>query len=433
MKRSRVGTPTKLGLLATAVVGLLAMGGVTTAAYAADGEWAPQSTRELYPVYENEAQCYDGMEVLVSAADNVVAGEVITDTLLDGKPLTGDAETRVGPGVHNYTYIVTNLNSEADPKESVTKSGSFTVVECPPPAPSVTLGPITATANDDGIARSIPVSGSVTLANLPDNAEVTIVTTASNGVFSVTPVPAAGSFSTTLLGDFPDGTVGVTSQVYVNGTAAGASSSTSVVFTAPVEPQPEAPIVDAHLNGILTDDNKSAVHAVVTVDRNDAEGPLTVVIAHGDSENPDATLEFIEDTETLRVTFPMDTCGDIEFSVRFADSQNEGQTSMVNVPCPETDNGTPGNDGDNGGTPGGGDDNSGGDKGDTDDSKSTVTTPKQPTGNTVPGGKTDGFGLSSSDSAGVSPLVFGGASLAVALMIAIGVVAYQRRQSLAGE
>ncbi len=430
MKRSKVGAPTRLGILATAVVGLLVAGGATVA-YAADGEWTAQSTRELYPVYDNDAQCYDGMDVLVGATDNVVDGEVISNTLLNGAPLNGDAEDRVGPGVHNYTYVVTNLNSEANPKESVTKSGSFTVVECPAPDPSATLGPITATANDDGIARSIPVSGSVALANLPEGAEVSIVTTASNGVFSVTPISAAGPFSTTLLGDFPDGTVTLVSQTYVNGTATGAPSSTSVVFTAPVEPQPEAPIVDAHLNGVLTEDNKSAVHAVVTIDRNDAEGPLTVVITHGDSEKPDATLEFIEDTETLRVTFPMDACGNIEFSVRFADSPNEGQTQVVKVPCPATPGGNTGGP-DNNGTSGG-TDNGGVDKGDTDGSKSTVTTPKKSTVNTVPGGKTDGFGLSSSESAGISPLVIGGSSLAVVLMIALGVVAYQRRQSLAGE
>jgi hypothetical protein len=360
MKRLKVGTPTKFKAVAIAAVALLALGS-SAAANAVEDEWVAQSTRTLMAVYdEGQPHCYSGEDVRIGANDNLVAGEVITDTVVDGTPLTGDAENRVGPGVHNYTYVVTNLNSATDPKESVTKSGSFTVDVCPTPDPSATLSPITATANDDGTMRSIPVSGSVTLADIPQGATVTVVTTASSGATSTTSVSTSGPFSTTLTGSFPDGAVTVTSQTYVNGSAVGAASSTSVTFTAPpVEPQPEAPIVDAQMHGVLVDGKQPSVHAVVTIDRNDAEGPLTIIITHGTSEKPDATLEFIEDTETLRVTFPMDTCGVIDFSVRFADSQNEGQVQKVDVPCAPSDNGG-GNDNGDGDTDGANNGNTGG-------------------------------------------------------------------------
>ncbi len=132
-------------------LGSIALGGIATSASAVEvTPWTPQSTATLYPVYENEEQCYDGgIPVLVSASVNEVAGERVGNFTVNGNPLPGDAEYRVGVGEYTYTYTVTNLNSTADPQESVSLGGSFSVVACevPEPPASPTVGTPTASGS----------------------------------------------------------------------------------------------------------------------------------------------------------------------------------------------------------------------------------------------------------------------------------------------
>lgn len=442
----KMGKQSIIASIATLAAGLLVTAGSVSAANANDEAWVPQSSVTATPLLDQytvlNGECY----VLVQFNINEVAGESVGNLLIEGNPPNGDGEDRFAEGTYGFTYDVTNLNSTADPQEVVGKSGSFSIPSCDElmPDPSATLGPLTATANDDGTTRSVSFSGSVSLADIPEGASVTVVTTASSGGSTTT--TGGGSYNGTITGTFPDGTVTITSQTFVDGSAVGSPVSTTVTFTPPVvDPEPTAPIVDGQLGGVLTEDNKSAVHAVVTVVRGDAEGPLTVVIGHGETDVPDQTLVFEGGAEeTLRVTFEIDECGDIPFTVAFADSPVQGKTQVVDVPCPATsgggngDNSGGGDDGDNDGSTGG---NTGGsDNTDTDtatsgtggstsggDSEGSTNTND---GNDVPDGATDGFGLvAQSDN---TPAILGGSLLSLLFLVA-AVVAFQRRRALAGE
>lgn len=129
------------GLSAVLAIGLSGIGlGIATSASAVEVDpWTPQSSATLFPVYDNEAQCYDGGQlVLVSASLNEVEGERLGNFTVNGASLPGDAEYRVGPGDYTYNYTVTNLNSTTDPQESVVQGGSFKVVQCADPEPPAT-------------------------------------------------------------------------------------------------------------------------------------------------------------------------------------------------------------------------------------------------------------------------------------------------------
>lgn len=129
-------------------IGSLSLGVATSASAVEDTPWTPQSSATLFPVYENEEQCYDGGQlVLVSASLDEDEGERIGNFAINGNPLPGDAEYRVGVGEYAYTYTVTNLNSTADPQESVSLGGAFSVVACevPEPPASPSVGQSTAT------------------------------------------------------------------------------------------------------------------------------------------------------------------------------------------------------------------------------------------------------------------------------------------------
>lgn len=167
-KNSRLRTapsnPRKMvGVSALLVIGLTGVGvGFATSANAVEAPWTPQSSATLFPQYENEEQCYDGgQDVLVAANVDQKEGERIDGFTVDGNVLPGDAEYRVGVGVHPYTYVVTNLNSTSDPLESVTLSGSFEVVACADPEPpaSPTVGEPTATGQlvDDKPVATVTV------------------------------------------------------------------------------------------------------------------------------------------------------------------------------------------------------------------------------------------------------------------------------------
>gem|GEM_PF-6849082 len=354
MKRfNMTGTPAKLGVLA-ATVGLLFAGG--TAAYAEDGAELT-STVTLYPM-----DCYTegDLPVLIGATYNLADNEGIDTILVDGQALPGDAEFRAGPGEHGYTYHVFN-NDGAE----TTRSSSFTVETC-----KVTPKPITAPApTQAGQNVTIPSAEGVEYFD----------TSSGETLTGTVQVPDGGSL---VVGARPSG------DAPVNG------GPWTFTWEAPVDPEPVAPVVGADLHGLLTEDNTSAVYAVVTVQHNDAEGPLTVIVSHEGAVKPDATLEFLGDgEETLRLTIPMDKCGDVDFDVRFAGSE-AGQTYTVDVPCPATtgngdDDGD--DDGNNNGNTGGTDDGNtdGSNTGNTDGSSNNNGTSNGNTNGSTDNGSKD--------------------------------------------
>lgn len=379
----------KIMLAAVAVAGLVVASGAS-GALAAEGDWDSQTVIKLnaspynvqYPPTGGCQMMINNMYVDPATGNlvntNPVAGERVEAVYLNGsaEPLPGDAVSTVGEGTHTYTYLVRNLSTN----ETDTKAGEPFVATCP--APSATLGPITATANDDGTTRSISVGGSVTLDNIAVGDVVTVVTTASNGATTTTTIPRGenpgftANFTANLTGTFPDGNVTVSSQTYVNGQAVGAPSGSSVTFVPPVDPEPDGPTVGADIHGVLTDENKSAVHTVVTIDRNGHEGDLEVELKQGETLVWSDT--FHGDTETLRATPLVGVCGEgIEFTVVIVDFPDSEQTYTVDVPCPVTDGNNGGNgngNGDGSGNGGTGNGSTNGGTGDGSTNGGTTTT-----------------------------------------------------------
>lgn len=96
--------------------------------------WTPGSSLEL-----KVEDCFvEGEDpVLVHGTFEVVEGELIGELTVDGEVPPGDTELRVGPGVHTYTYVVTNVETG----ETLLFEGSFTVDVCEEEPPVVTPPP----------------------------------------------------------------------------------------------------------------------------------------------------------------------------------------------------------------------------------------------------------------------------------------------------
>lgn len=143
MKRWKAARSASIKALGALAVGVLALGGASSAALAAD---ELQSTLTLYP-----QGCYTegGAPVLIEGAYGLADYEGIDTVMVEGALLPGDAEYRLYPGTYDYSYRVFNgdLGTEA------IRTSSFTVETC-----TDTAQPIVAVApTQDGQNVTIPV------------------------------------------------------------------------------------------------------------------------------------------------------------------------------------------------------------------------------------------------------------------------------------
>lgn len=198
------------------------------AAPAADEDpWVPQTVSNLYPIECSVA----GEDVIIAGEYASAEGENRDDIIVDGEPLVSGLLLK-GPGVHTYTYNVWRT-AYPDDRRLITKT--FTVELCDAPVPSAQVASISATAVDGSSARTINVSGKVTMANIDDVSTVLVVLSYGNGLVSAPlAVDAEGNYSTVLAGEFPDGVYTISAQAYLQqsheAVPSGTPKSTTVEF-----------------------------------------------------------------------------------------------------------------------------------------------------------------------------------------------------------
>lgn len=153
--RTRLARRTGAALAAVALT-VLSLVALAPAASAAEEAWIPQTNLVFGPIYDDpNYDCElphngkgDDLSYVYIVSGSVAEGESASNVTIDGYLDPGDTLLYYPAGTHNYSYVVTNLNSTTDPKETAVISGSFTIKRCDT-TPTVT--PASATASFAGL------------------------------------------------------------------------------------------------------------------------------------------------------------------------------------------------------------------------------------------------------------------------------------------